>query len=82
MLAKTKRRRPNAKIPTKVEKNEKPEIKKDKGRIKKIQKDHPITPIGCQRKNEYKKELKAIRNLKHEEQKRHALNEGKEEAQP
>jgi len=36
MLAKTKRRRPNAKIPTKVEKNEKPEIKKDKGRIKKI----------------------------------------------
>ena len=35
MLAKTKRRRPNAKIPTKVEKNEKPEIKKDKGIVKK-----------------------------------------------
>ena len=57
-------------------------MKNDERPHQKIQKDHPITPIGCQRKNEYKKELKAIRNLKHEEQKRHALNEGKEEAQP
>ena len=36
MLAKTKKRGSDAEIPTEVEKNEKPDIKMDKGRIKKI----------------------------------------------